>query len=387
MNASHEMDTQVVIAGAGMGGLALAAMLGRENIAVILIDKEEPPRDRVCGEGIMPMGLEVLREVGVEPASLPGGDFMGLEFHTRGQRHTIPFDAARKGRGIRRTSLISALEAQVRRCPSVNPVIDEVLEPIWEGGRIAGFRGRRGIYRATVVIAADGARSRLFRQAGVRFRHRGYRMCLRLHFRVAGRLALDRVRIGLFSPYDIYLTPVGEQEFLSTTMTHRDGFRAIHRDYEAYLRGSPFGAYFTDADPCSRQLSWHQPLFRPERFVVGGMLAVGDSGGGIDPCLGLGMSMALASARRAAQCVTEILDSVPQRERSVAEFDRWRARLFGHYALFDSIFRFLITSRAGSETLLWGMRHWPTTARAITRIVADNRPWRTFRWRELLRLA
>jgi len=374
---------QVVIAGAGIAGLSLAGLLGREGISVLLIDRAPLPRDRVCGEGIMPLGMGVLRELGIDPASLPGHDFAGLEFQTAGQRHAIGFGGVH-GRGIRRTNLVRAL-ADAAAGAGVREVRDQVLAPVLAQGRVRALRGGRGVYEGGIIIAADGAHSPLMRGLGVRFSERGERMGLRMHFNLPRPHNLERVRIGLFPPHDVYLTPVGERELLATTMCGRDAYRAIVRDYSGFLRACPLGDLFAGAEPASVLLGWRQPLVRPERFAASGVLAVGDAGGGIDPCLGMGMSFALASAREAARAVKAILQDPAQREAEEERFHLWRNRMFRHYAAVDSLFRLCVTSRAGSGILVWGMRHWPPVAQALTRIVSQYQPWRSFPWSALLR--
>jgi flavin-dependent dehydrogenase len=378
-------QAQVVIAGAGIAGLSLAGLLGREGISVLLIDRAPLPRDRVCGEGIMPLGMTVLRDLGIDPASLPGHDFSGLEFHTAGQRHAVGFGGV-LGRGIRRTSLVTAL-ADAAAGVHVREVRDQVLAPVLEQGRARALRGGRGVYEGQIIIAADGAHSPLMRRLGVRFSERGERMGLRMHFRLPRPHGLEHVRIGLFPPHDLYLTPVGDLELLATTMCDREGYRAIVRDYPGFLRACPLGELFAGAAPASALLGWRQPLVRPERFAACGVLAVGDAGGGIDPCLGMGMSFALASSREAARAVMAILRNPAQREAEEERFHRWRNRMFRHYAAFDSLFRLCVTSRTGSGILIWGMRHWPPVAEALTRIVSQYQPWRSFPWSALFRPA
>jgi flavin-dependent dehydrogenase len=376
-------DAQVVIAGAGIAGLSLAGLLARQGITVLLVDRAPMPRDRVCGEGLMPLGMNALRELGIDPASLPGHAFNGLEFHTAGQCHAIPF-AGGSGRGIRRTVLLRAL-AEWAADAAVREARDQVLAPVVEGGRVRGLRGGRGIYRGEVVVAADGAHSPLMRSLGVRFRDRGERMALRQHFAFPDSHGLDRVTIGLFSPYDVYVTPVGERELVATTMCGRNAYQAIVRGYPDWLRATPFALLFRNAEPASPMLGWRQPLVRPDRFAQAGVLAIGDAGGGIDPCLGMGMSFALSSAREAANAITQVLGGAIPRERAEEDFHRWRAALFDHYALMDTLFRTLVTSRAGSGMLVWSMRHWPGAAEEITRMVSRFQPWRSFRWSLLAR--
>ena len=114
------------------------------------------------------------------------------------------------------------------------------------------------------------------------------------------------------------------------------------------------------------------------------MLLVGDAGGSLDPCLGMGISMALESAGHAAVAVSGILDQPSRRTAHAARYDAAMRALFRHYRIFDYIFRTMVISKAREELLLWGMRHWPETADAILGAVAELRPWGEIPWRSLL---
>ena len=61
-------DTDVLIVGAGPAGLACAIELGKKNIAVLLIDKADFPRDKSCGGGLGIRSVRLLNEL------LPGTD-------------------------------------------------------------------------------------------------------------------------------------------------------------------------------------------------------------------------------------------------------------------------------------------------------------------------
>ena len=58
-------DADVIVVGAGPVGSALATMLGLRGLRTLLIDQATFPRDKPCGEGLMPAGAQVLEELGV----------------------------------------------------------------------------------------------------------------------------------------------------------------------------------------------------------------------------------------------------------------------------------------------------------------------------------
>lgn len=66
----EDLSEGVLIVGAGPAGSSAAAALARAGIKVFLVDKEGFPREKVCGDGIGPLSLECLREIGVDIAAL-----------------------------------------------------------------------------------------------------------------------------------------------------------------------------------------------------------------------------------------------------------------------------------------------------------------------------
>ncbi len=53
----------VIICGAGPGGSIAAICLQRKGLSVLLIDSKDFPRDKVCGDQITPLGVQLLKEL------------------------------------------------------------------------------------------------------------------------------------------------------------------------------------------------------------------------------------------------------------------------------------------------------------------------------------
>lgn len=51
---SVENDADVIVVGAGPGGSATAYHLARHGVRVLLLEKTEFPREKVCGDGLTP---------------------------------------------------------------------------------------------------------------------------------------------------------------------------------------------------------------------------------------------------------------------------------------------------------------------------------------------
>jgi 2-polyprenyl-6-methoxyphenol hydroxylase-like FAD-dependent oxidoreductase len=381
---SDTIHADVAIVGAGISGLALAIRLGRLGWDVCLVDKAAPPRDKVCGEGIMPLGLRCLAALGIDLHQLPGSDFDGLEYlvaaepgnHRNSEiRHRLRFPPGTMGRGVRRTRLVELLQDAALKQPGVHIARDEIRGVEWERGSVAALRGNQAEYRARLFVAADGVHSRLAAWCGAKPIAYGERMALRRHYRPVPGALPPRVQVGLLGQYDLYLTPVGNGELLATTLTDRTGYRAIAHDYDRFLQDGPYGSIFTGAAPVSGTLAWHHPLFQVKRPVAGGVWCVGDASGGIDPCLGMGMSLGLHQAAFAGDQIASTLSGTTERTRAEAAYARKRAHLFHHYHHFGRVFRALVGSARGARALVWAMGCVPGIADRLLAVVADMRPW------------
>src|SRR3954469_14821691 len=108
--------TDVLIVGAGPSGSAAAIGLARTGRRVLLIDKSEFPREKACGEGVMPAGVDALKRLGI---AVDGAPFRGIRYHYDGSYLQGEFPNAQRGMGIRRWLLDAALFSAAKREPNV----------------------------------------------------------------------------------------------------------------------------------------------------------------------------------------------------------------------------------------------------------------------------
>src|SRR6202165_5110383 len=108
-------DADVAVVGGGPAGAAAALFAARRGLKVIVVDKQDFPRDKPCGEGLMPGGRPALRELGLEDAVVAGGapPLNGIQFGLAGEPSVaVPFpehDGEQAGLGIRRLTFDAKL--------------------------------------------------------------------------------------------------------------------------------------------------------------------------------------------------------------------------------------------------------------------------------------
>jgi geranylgeranyl reductase family protein len=170
----------VVVVGGGPAGSILSGELARCGIDVLLLDRAEFPREKVCGDYVEPRGLRLLSMIGCLPELeerrlLPithSATFINSECCYRGR---IPFYGLTKdlpphgyiiSREILDHSLLRAAATAGARICEGTAVTSIRFGP--KAVNIEARRnGRRLTFQSSIVIGADGVNSIVGRSAGI----------------------------------------------------------------------------------------------------------------------------------------------------------------------------------------------------------------------------
>src|SRR6059058_2913075 len=65
-------EADVIVVGAGPGGSSAAFHLARHGLRVLLLEKSEFPREKVCGDGLTPRAVKQLVKMGIDTSENAG---------------------------------------------------------------------------------------------------------------------------------------------------------------------------------------------------------------------------------------------------------------------------------------------------------------------------
>jgi menaquinone-9 beta-reductase len=349
---AERLDAEVIVVGGGPAGASTAHWLAAEGVDVLLLDRANFPRDKICAEYLSPEASRILSDMNVladveatQPAHLlgmkvrsPSGDTAQGEFAAnhgfRGFRD--------RGLAVRRIILDDivlrgAERAGVRVEQGVR-VSDLARDA---GGRISGVitlaaDGKPRTYRSRYVVGADGLRSVVGRRLDLVRTSRIYpkRIALVAHYRgVAGVTEFGEMHVdygGYFGIVDVGggIMNVAVVVPMSRIRSKKEGPTEL---FESWIADRPYLAErFRHAERLTTVTATGPFASVSRRPWAPGAALVGDAADFFDPFTGEGIYAALHGGEILAPFLVEALkDRVSNESKVLAGYEAARKREFG----------------------------------------------------------
>jgi len=372
-------DAEVIVVGAGPAGSAAALHLARSGVDVLLLEKGDFPREKVCGDGLTPRGVHQLIRMGIDIDAPGWMRSRGMRWVCGGREVNIDWPAG--GRypdfGLTRTRhdfdhlLVrhaTAAGARLRTgVKATGPVTDRAGR-ITGVTAVAGKDGEPLVFRAPVVIAAEGASARTALAMGLeRDPRRPLATAARRYYRSPER-SMDEYlelwadlrcsRTGRDLPGYGWIFPLGDGRVnvgLGGLPHRRHGGLDLRGSLDLWLARLPreWGLTEENADSPLRSAALPMGFNRRPQYARG-LLLVGDCGGMISPWSGEGISQALEAAEVAAETVALALtrSSDGGRERALRRYGQEMERRWGRYYRLGNAVGDHVFSRVGYRPLL-----------------------------------
>jgi geranylgeranyl reductase family protein len=330
-NVKREVD--VLVVGAGPGGSSAAYHLARHGVDVLLVERAVFPREKVCGDGLTPRGVNAIQRMGIDPGDQGFERVDGLRIHSRKVTLELPWprlsDFPDYGLVRTRMDLDELLARRAQKAGATLIERTEAVAPSFDDGWVAGAtirsaddgRGETGEVRARFVVAADGASSRFAAQAGVRRdASRPLGIAARRYYRTEHHAGpwLD-VWFDLWDGADLmpgygwlFPVPEGRVNVGAGLLNTFKNFKNVsaRRVFDAFAKMLPATWNVTEEASEGRVLSGPLPM-GVNRYpqAAPGMLVVGDAAGIVNPFNGEGIAYAIESGEIAAELLFDAMAS------------------------------------------------------------------------------
>ncbi|ADU05921.1 MULTISPECIES: geranylgeranyl reductase family protein [Micromonospora] len=396
-----ENDADVIVVGAGPGGSATAYHLARHGVRVLLLEKTEFPREKVCGDGLTPRAVRQLIRMGVDTSPEAGWlHNKGLRVIGGGIRLELdwPDLASFPNYGLVRTRLDfddllaqRAVAAGAKLQTSVS-----VLGPVLGADdRVIGVQAEVGpdkepaTFHAPLVVAADGVSGRFPLALGLAKREdRPIGVAVRRYYRSPAKHDDDYLEswLELRAKGSDALLPgygwifglgdgrvnVGLGVLNSSSAFGKTNYRKLLTDW---LANTPEDWGMTDESNAEGPiLGAALPMgFNRVPHYTRGVLLVGDSGGMVNPFNGEGIAYAMESGEMAAEVVVQALarPAGAERERALMAYPQeLKARFGGYYRLGGVFVKLIGRPEIMRMATKHGMPH-PMLMRFVLKLLAN----------------
>lgn len=189
------VSKRIVIVGGGLAGLTAAIHLSKIGLKVILIEKNEYPKHKVCGEYISNEILPYLNWLSVDISELNPTQISKLDFSTADGK-MIHCDLPLGGFGVSRYALDQFLykKAIQSGCKIIQDSVDDIVYEN-DGHTISTLNN--GIFTSEIVIGAFGKRSTIDQKLKREFiQKKSYWLAVKAHY--SGEFPNDTVGLHNF---------------------------------------------------------------------------------------------------------------------------------------------------------------------------------------------
>lgn len=311
---SERYDLAVI--GGGPAGAAVGIRAARSGAQVIILERGEHGRDKICGDGLTPRAVAALNELKIPLDASHQID--GLRMIAGRQRRELPWSDGTRfpshGAVWPRRSLDKALiDAAVEAGAEVR--FEHTAEPVFDAhGQVTGvtaqhIKGTTTVVDADLTVAATGAQGKVARMLGAdRSPDEPYGLAIRTYVespRHADRHIEACLTIkddnGTFVPGYGWMFPCGDGtvNLGVGALSTMKGFKDLNLNHllDSYRR--VVGDDWQIGENLERPRAWRLPMSVVKRHGPG-WIAVGDAAGLINPMNGEGIDYGLESGILAA---------------------------------------------------------------------------------------
>ncbi len=332
--SSSDSKYDVVIVGGGLAGLAAAILLAKQQHKVLLLEKENYPRHKVCGEYISMESKPFLLSLGVPL------DYMHLPVISKLQvtdarGNEVNASLPQGGFGISRFKLDALLADLAQKAGAKVLTSTKVDNVEWLNDSFA-VTTRDQVYTARMVCGAWGKRSNIdvkWQRPFIKEKNAALSNYIAVKYHINYPWPADTVGLHNFNNGYCGISQVEDDRtcmcYLTTAANLRNSGNDLKKlEQDVLVKNRWLNHVFSDATFLYQSpVTISQISFERKSQVEDHVLLLGDAAGMITPLCGNGMSMALHAAKLASGLINDfLLGSSTRSHTEQAYMAAWKSR-------------------------------------------------------------
>jgi len=295
----------VIIVGGGLAGLTAAIHLSKIGLKVIVIEKNEYPKHKVCGEYISNEILPYLNWLSLDISELNPTHITKLDFSTADGK-TINCNLPLGGFGVSRYALDAFLCKKAIES-GVEIIHDTVDDVIFEDNIFTVKTSNNKDFVSEIIIGAFGKRSNIDQKLKRDFvKKKSHWLAVKAHY--SGVFPSDLVGLHNFEGGYCGVSKVENNIINICYLTKYDSFKK-YKNIEEFqnqivVKNPHLKLIFETSNMLFEfPLTISQVSFDKKATVENHILMIGDTAGLIHPLCGNGMAMAIHSAKIVSELI------------------------------------------------------------------------------------
>lgn len=316
-----ESKLDVVIIGGGLAGLTSGIHLSKFGLKVILIEKNEFPRHKVCGEYISNEVLPYFEWLGLKISALKPSTISKIQFSTA-KGKMISGDLPLGGFGISRYVLDHYLfeKAVENGCKIIQDTVSDIVF-IEDEFRVSTSNNME--LKVKTVIGAFGKRSNIDQKMNRDFiQKKSPWLAVKAHY--SGDFPNDLVGLHNFKGGYCGISKVENNIINICYLVDYETFKQYKNieDFQSKViyKNPHLKAVFENCELLfEKPLTISQISFEKKEAVENHVLMIGDTAGLIHPLCGNGMAMAIHGAKIVSELIMEFLNNKIRSRKELEE--------------------------------------------------------------------
>lgn len=362
--------TDIIIIGGGLAGLVSAIHLSKAGLAVTLLEKNEYPKHKVCGEYVSNEVLPYLQQLGADPLTTGAKKINRFLLSTPNGK-TVETKLPLGGFGVSRFTLDHFLLkiAVQKNCTIIQDTVSDVHFAN-DSFRVLTKNGTE--LKARMVIGAFGKRSNIDVKMDRQFiKNKSPFIAVKTHFK--GHFPEDLVALHNFKGGYCGVSLVENGNLNLCYLANYKSFQ-LYKNIEAFneqvlCKNPHLKTIFENSAPVfEHPLTISQISFSNKTTVENHILMCGDAAGMIHPLCGNGMAMAIGSAKIASELLIDYFNSekISRQELETTYSRMWNAA-FKSRITTGRILQTFFGKDDLTRVIMYGITHIPGILPAIIR--------------------